>query len=86
MAECLVEVVHLRQDADRRDDHEDVGRGMRELVVPGKGELQRDAEGLDGHDGHRADQGADSQVDKRVLLAVDRGNLVDHHGSEYADG
>lgn len=59
---------------------------MRELVVPGKGELQRDAEGLDGHDGHGADQGANSEVDQRVLLAVRRGDLVDHHEREYAHG
>jgi len=59
---------------------------MRELVVPGKGELQRDAERLDGHDGHRADQGAYSEVDEGVLLAVDRGDLVDHHHGEDTHG
>lgn len=82
MGECLVEVVHLRQDADRGQDHEDVGRRVRELVVAGKGELQRDAKGLDRHDGDGADGGADGQVDERALLAVRRGHLVDHDDGE----
>lgn len=55
---------------------------MRKLIFAGKCELQRNAESLDRHDGDGADRGADGQVDERVLLAVDRRNLVDHDGCE----
>ena len=52
----------MREDAD--DDHngEDVGAGVGELVVAGEGKLDSDAEGLDSHDGYRADSGADGEV------------------------
>lgn len=59
---------------------------MRELVVPAEGQLQRDAECLYRHDGHGSDQGADPEVDQRVLLAVNRRDLVYHHDGEDADG
>lgn len=50
LAEGLVEVVHLRQNADSGDNHKDIGRRMAELVVARKGQLQRNAKGLDSHD------------------------------------
>lgn len=50
LAQRFVEVIHLRQDADRGEDHENVSRWVSELVVPGKRKLQRNAEGLYGHD------------------------------------
>lgn len=84
LAESLVEVVHLRQDAHRRDDDEHVGRRVGELVVSGKGELQGNAQGLDGHDRDGAGQGADAQIDQRVLLSIHGRNLVD--GNDRVNG
>ena len=55
---------------------------MGELVVPAQRELDRDAEGLDGHDGDGADSGADRNVDKRVLLPVRGRNPIDHNSRE----
>ena len=84
MAQRLVEVVHLRQDAHGGDDHEDVCRGVRELIVPVERQLQGDAESLDRHDGDGADEGADAQEDQGVLLPVDGRDLVD--GDERVRG
>ena len=81
----LVEVVHLGQDADAGEDHEDISRGVGELVVAGKRELEGDAKSLDGHDRDGADSRADGQVDESILLAVDRRNLVDHEDGEADD-
>lgn len=86
LAESLVEVVHLHQDADSGDNHEHVGRRVRELVVSAKGELQGNAERLNSHDGDGADKRADSKVDERVLLAVDRCNLIYHDDCKYTNG
>lgn len=81
----LVKVVHLGQDADGRENHEDVCRGVRELVVAGKGQLERNAKGLDGHDGDGADGRADGEVDEGVSLAVDGGDSVDHEDGKRHD-
>lgn len=85
LAQRLVKVVHLSQDADHRDNDEDVGRGIAKLVMARKRQLQRNAECLDGHDRDRPDSRADAQVDERVLLAVDRADLVNHDARKYAD-
>lgn len=58
---------------------------MGELVVAGKGELEGDTEGLDRHDGDRADGRADGEVDEGVRFAVDGGHLVDHDGGKDND-
>lgn len=81
----LVEVVHLREDTHDHDDREDVGGRVRELVVAGEGELQRDAEGLDRHDRHGADGAADGEVDERVPAPVFRRDFVNHDGREDGD-
>lgn len=78
LAECFVEVVHLRQDADGGDDHKDIGRRMGELVVARECQLQRNAKGLDSHDRYRTHGGANTKIDKGVFLAVDRSDPVDH--------
>lgn len=84
LAQSFVEVVHLGQDADGGDNHKDIGGRVGELVVAGEGELESDAERLDGHDGNGADEGADAQVDQGIALAVDGGELVD--GDDGVDG
>lgn len=83
--EGLVKVVHLRQNADCRENHKDVGRRVRELVVASKCELQSNAKGLDGHDRDGADGGADGEVDQGVSLAVHGGNSVDHENGKSHD-
>ena len=85
LAESLVEVVHLRQNANSRDDHENVSRGMCELVVSRKGQLQRNAKCLDSHYRDRADGRADAQIDEWVLLSVLRRNIVDHEDGKAGD-
>ena len=61
---------------------------MAELIVAGKGELESDAESFDGHDGDGADRRADGEVNKRILLAVQRGDSVYHEccKSDYGNG
>lgn len=82
MAQGLVEVVHLREDAAYDHDDEDIGRGVGELVVAREGHLQRNAKGLDEHDGDGAGGGADGEVDQGVLAAVLGSDLVDHKDGE----
>jgi hypothetical protein len=85
LAQGLVEVVHLREDAAYDHDDEDVGRGVGELVVAREGHLEGNAEGLDEHDGDRAGGGADGEVDQGVLAAVLGSDLVDHEDGEDGD-
>lgn len=82
LAKGLVEVVHLCENAADDHDDKDIGRGVCELVVAGKGHLQRNAKRLDKHDGNGAGCGADGQVDQRVLAAVLGCDLVDHEDRE----
>lgn len=70
LAECFVKIVHLRQDADRDHDHEDVSAGVDKLVLASEGEFYGNAEGFDGHYADGADGRADGEVDERVLFAV----------------
>lgn len=84
-SESLVKVIHLRQDADCRENHKDIGRRVRELVVASECELKSNAKGLDGHDRDGADGRADGQVDQGVSLAVDGGNSVDHQDGKSHD-
>lgn len=84
--EGLVKVIHLRQDADCRENHKDIGRRVRELVVASERELKRNAKGLDGHDRDGTDGRADGQVDQGVSLAVGGGNSVDHEDGKGHDG
>lgn len=53
--------------------------------MAGKGQLQRDAEGLDRHDRDGAHGRANAQVYEGVLLAVDGADLVDHDPGKDAD-
>jgi hypothetical protein len=53
-----------------------------ELVVTRKGQFEGDAECLDGHDRHGADERADAEVDQGILLAVHGRNSVDHEDGE----
>ena len=58
---------------------------MGELVIASKCHLERNAKGLDEHDGDGARGGADGQVDERVLLAIARGDFVYHADGEDGD-
>lgn len=85
LAQSLVEVVHLRQNADDRDKDEDVCAGMGELVVTSKCQLDGDTDTLDGHDGDGTDGAADGNVNQRVLASVARAYAVDHDSREDDD-
>lgn len=85
LAERLVEVIHLRQDADSRDNHKHIGRSVSELVVARKSQLQSDAERFDGHDRDGSHKRADTEVYEWVMLSVDRSNLVNHENGEGRD-
>lgn len=82
LAQRLVEVVHLREDAHHDDDGEDVGARVAELVASSEGKFQGDAEAFDGHDGYAAHGAADGNIDHRVRFAVPRCDAVDHDDSE----
>lgn len=81
--QSFIEIVHLDEDAYCCQDHEDIGRRMRELIAARKSELQGNAKCLDGHDGHGADSRTYGQIYQGILFAVNRSDLVDHDGSEY---
>ena len=77
LAERLIKVVHLRQNADHHNNHEHISARMRKLVITTKSQLNSNAESLDCHDGHATDGAANRQVDHRVLLAIFWRNFVD---------
>jgi hypothetical protein len=85
LTQGLVEVVHLRQNADDCDEDKDVGARMGELVVTGKGQLDGNTDTLDGHDGDGADGAADGNIDQRVLASITRAHAVDHDSREDDD-
>lgn len=85
MAQCLVEIVHLCQDAHRGDDNKDICRRMGKLIVAAQRKLDCDTKRLDRHDGHGPDGRADTEVDQRVLLAIFRRDLVYHVAGEDGD-
>lgn len=58
---------------------------MRELVVAIKGKFQCDPKCLDGHDRHRTNGRAYGNIDKRILLSVNRSNTVDHYRRKDCD-
>lgn len=58
---------------------------MNELVIARKCQLDRNAERLDRHDRYRSNSGANRDVDQRILLAVDRGNPINHQRGEDRD-
>ena len=80
MVQCLVEIVHLRQDAESRNNGKDVGGGLSELIVAPQGKFQGNAKGFDGHDGDGANGRANRDVDEGVSLSVYRCYPVDHDG------
>lgn len=82
LAQRLVEVVHLRQNAHSRNNHEYVGRSVSELIVAGECQLQSNAECLDGHDRDGPHEGADAEVNKWVVFAIDRSDFVNHEDGE----
>lgn len=82
LAQSLVKVVHLGEDAAYDQDDEDVCRRMRELVVSSKRHLERNTKGLDEHDGDGARRRADGEVDERVLATILGCDLVDHEDAE----
>lgn len=85
MTQGLVEVIHLRQDADHCNEDEDVGAGVGELVVAGKGQLDGNTNALDSHDRDGSDSAANRDVDQRVLASITRSHAVDHDGGEDYD-
>ena len=66
----LVQVVHLDGDACGHGNQEEPGEGVCELAHSGEGELDGYAQALAGHDGERADEGADGNVDQDVCLSI----------------
>lgn len=84
--QSLVEIVHLRENAESGDDRKDICRRMGELVITSERELQRNTKRFDRHDGNGADGRADRDVNERVLLSVYGRNSVDHDGRVDCDG
>jgi hypothetical protein len=86
VGKSFVEVIHLGQNADGCQDHENIGRGMAELVVASKGELERNTKSFDRHDRNGSNSRADGKVNESVLLAISGGNSVNHKDGETNDG
>lgn len=82
LAQGLVEVVHLCENATNHQNYEDICGGVRELVVARKCHLEGDTEGLDEHDGDGASGRANREVNERVLATVLGRNLVNHEDAE----
>lgn len=85
LAQCLVQVVHLCENATHDQDDEGVCRRVSKLVVAREGHLERQTERLDEHDGHGAGCRADGDVNERVLAAVLGCDLVNHEDGEDGD-
>ena len=83
--ESFVEVVHLDENADDRDDPKHVCAWMRELVVPGKRQLDGDAEAFNGHNGDGTHGGAYRDVDGGIRPTVSRNNGVNHDKREHGN-
>ena len=62
----LVEVVHLNHYTSGGHNPEHISARVRELVVPGKGEFDCNAEAFDRHDRNGANHGADGDVDDGI--------------------
>ena len=67
--ERLVEVVHLDGDENAHEDEQDPRDGFGEGVDAVEELDKGDADALAGHDGQRADDGTDEDVDKHVGVA-----------------
>lgn len=85
LAQGLVEVVHLGQDTPHHQNDEDVGRGVRELVISCKSHLEGNAKRLDEHDGDGAGCRANRKVDERIFATILGCDLVDHKDGEDGD-
>ena len=59
---------------------------MCELVVPTKRELDGHAEAFNCHYGNRAYEGADGNVNNRILATVSWCDNVDHNQGKHQDG
>lgn len=80
--QCLVDIIHLSENAEGGNNGENVGRCVDKLVIASKSQFHRDTERLDRHHRDRADGRANRDEDQRVFLSVNRGNPVDHHRGE----
>lgn len=85
LAQSLVEIVHLRQDADDCYYDKDVGRRMSELVIPPQAQLKGNSKCLDRHDRDRSDCRTYGYIDEGILLSIYRRNLVYHKRRKYDD-
>jgi hypothetical protein len=79
LAQSLVEIVHLRQDADCGQDDEHVSRWVCKLVLSSHSQFHRNSESLDRHNRNSADSRANRQVNKGVLLPVLGCNSIYHN-------
>lgn len=59
---------------------------MRELVFPGKGKLDCNAETFDRHDRNGANQGADGDVNDGIRTPVPGDNSENHEDAEHSNG
>ena len=85
LAQRLVEVVHLRENASDNHNDKHICRGVRKLIIPRKRHLERQPKRLDEHDRDGPSGRADGEVNERVLAPVLGRDLVDHKGGEDGD-
>ena len=83
--ESLVKVVHLNQYTSGGDNTEHVGARVRELVVPGKGEFDCNAEAFDRHDRNGANHGADGDVNDGICASIPGNDGENHERAENSN-
>lgn len=83
--ESLVEVVHLDQYTGSGHNTKHVSAWVRELVIPGKGEFDCNAEAFDRHDRNGANQGADGDVNDGICASVPGDDGENHEHAEHGN-
>ena len=88
LTQCLIKIIHLRQDTHHHHDQKHISAGGFELVVAAESHLQSNADALDSHDADGAHGRADGDVDHGIPLAVFGRDPVDHGNGEagHEDG
>ena len=83
--QSLVKVVHLNQYARSSHNTKHVSARVCELVVPGEGEFDCNAEAFDRHDRNGADHGADGDVYDRVCASILGDNDENHEDAKHSN-
>jgi len=84
--QSLVEVVHLNQYTRGGHNPKHISARVCKLVVPGKGEFDRNTKALDRHDRNGANHGTDGDVDDGIRAPISGDDGKNHEDAEHSDG